>query len=76
VDFVVETPEGLVAVDVKSGATLRAKDRRGLLAFHDEFPDARLVALTDAPLHVREGPIAVEPAAAWLLRVVPGEALP
>ncbi len=76
VDFVVETPEGLVAVEVKSGPTLRPKDRRGLLAFHDEFPEARLVALTDAPLLAHEGPITVEPTADWLTRVVPGEALP
>lgn len=76
VDFVVETPGELVAIEVKSGTSLRPKDRRGLLAFHDEFPEARLVALTDAPLRGRDGPIAAEPVTDWLRRVVPGEALP
>ena len=76
VDFVVETPDGLVAIEVKSGSTLRPKDRRGLLAFHDEFPDARLIALTDAPLPGREGPIAVRPIAAFLAGLVPGEGMP
>ena len=76
VDFVVETPGELVAIEVKSGPSLRPKDRRGLLAFHSEFPEARLVALTDAPLRVRDGPISVEPVTDWLRRVVPGEALP
>ncbi len=47
VNFVVETPTGLSAVEVKGGHTLRRADRRGLPAFHDEFPEARLVALTD-----------------------------
>ena len=52
----VETPGELVAIEVKSGTSLRPKDRRGLLAFHDEFPEARLVALTDAPLRVSDTP--------------------
>ena len=38
VDFVVETDIGLLVVEVKSGHTLRAAYRRGLLAFHDESP--------------------------------------
>ena len=48
VDFVVETSDDLIAIEVKTGSTLRPADRRGLLAFHDEFPTARLLALTDA----------------------------
>ena len=76
VDFVVETPDGLVAIDVKSGHTLRPADRRGLLAFHDEFPDARLIALADVPLTQQQGPITVFPLAEFLLGIVPGGALP
>jgi len=55
VDFIVESPHGLVAIEVKSGCTLRPKDRRGLLAFHDEFPEARLIARTDSPLQAVKG---------------------
>ena len=76
VDFVVETPGGLVAIEVKGGTSLRPRDRHGLLAFRDEFPEARLVALIDAPLRGLDGPISVEPVTDWLKRVVPGGALP
>ena len=76
VDFVVETPDGLTAVEVKSGRTLRPADRRGLLAFHDEFPDATLVGLADVPLPARQGPIGVMPLLTFLSGVVPGVALP
>ena len=76
VDFIVESADGLVAIQVKSRSTLRPKDRRGLLAFHDEFPEARLIALTDASLPGREGPIAVRPIAAFLSGLVPGEVMP
>ena len=75
VDFVVESTDGLLAVEVKSGSTLRPADRRGLVAFHQEFPDARLLALTDGPVALRRGPIAEEPLADFLRRVVPGQPL-
>ena len=75
VDFVVETADALTAIEVKSGATLRPADRRGLLAFHDEFPEARLFALTDGLLPERQGPIAVEPLGAFLRCVAPGQPL-
>ena len=76
VDFVVETAAGLVAVEVKSGHTMRPVDRRGLLAFHDEFPNARLVALADVPMRQQQGPITIFPLAAFLLGIVPGAPLP
>jgi predicted AAA+ superfamily ATPase len=76
VDFVVESSEGLTAIEVKSGTSLRPADRRGLLAFHDEFPDARLIALTDTALLRREGPIETRPLADYLAAIVPGDSLP
>lgn len=76
VDFVVETTDGLVAIEVKSGRTLRPADRRGLLAFHDEFPDATLIALADVGVPERQGPITVIPFASFLTGIVPGSALP
>jgi len=75
VDFVVETPDQLIAIEVKSGTTLRPADRRGLLAFHEEFPDALLMALTDAPLPARHGPIREESVDGFLRRLVPGQTL-
>ena len=76
VDFVVETSDGLVAIEVKSGHMLRPADRRGLLAFHDEFPDAQLIVLTDSPLRQQHGPISIFPLVEFLLGVVPGAPLP
>ena len=72
----VETSDGLVAIDAKGGHTLRLADRRGLLAFHDEFPDARLIVLTDSPLKQQQGPISIFPLADFLLGIVPDAPLP
>lgn len=76
VDFVVEHGDHLIGVEVKSGTVLRPADRRGLLAFHDEFPDARLLILADVSLRERHGPIEVLPIASWLRGVIPGVPLP
>ena len=76
VDFVVEQGEQLIGIEVKRGRSVRPADRRGLLAFHDEFPDARLILLTDAPLRERHGPIEVVPLERWLRGVDVGAALP
>ena len=76
VDFVVETSDGLVAIEVKSGHTVRPADRRGLLAFHDEFPDARLILLTDHPVRQQQGPINIVPLAEFLRGIIPGTPLP
>ncbi len=76
VDFVVEVGDELTAIEVKSGSVLRPSDRRSLLAFHDEYPDARLLLLCDAPLRERQGPIDVAPIDQWLREVIPGSPLP
>jgi uncharacterized protein len=76
VDFVIETADGLVAIEVKSGHALRPADRRGLLAFHDEFPEARLLLLADVALAQQQGPIRVAPIGDFLRGIVPGQALP
>ena len=73
VDFVVETADEPVAVEMKRGRTMRPADRRGLLAFHDEFPEARLIAVTDAEVAERDGVIPVLPVAAFLRAIVLGE---
>ena len=76
VDFVVDAGDALIAIEVKSGSTLRPADRRGLLAFHDEFPDARLLVLTDGAIPERQGPIQAVPLESFLRQVVPGDVLP
>ena len=75
-DFVVDAGDALIAIEVKSGSTLRPADRRGLLAFHDEFPDARLLVLTDGAIPERQGPIQAVPLESFLRQVVPGDVLP
>lgn len=76
VDFVVAHGDVLVAIEVKSGSVIRPADRRALLAFHDEFPDARLLLLADVPLRERHGPITVLPIEPWLRALEPGRSLP
>ena len=71
-----ETDIGLLVVEVKSGHTLRAADRRGLLAFDDEFPDARLVVLVDVAVKQQQGPITIFSLAEFLLGIEPGAPLP
>jgi uncharacterized protein len=73
VDFVVEDGETLTAVEVTSGSGSRPADRRGLLAFHDEFPEARLVLLADAPVRERNGPVDLVPIESWLRGLVPDQ---
>ena len=73
--FVVETDGGRLAVEVKSGHTLRPADRRMLLAFHEEFSGARLVALADVSMQ-QQGSIAIFLLAEFLLGIVPGAPLP
>ncbi len=75
VDFIVETPDGLIAVEVKSSAKVRPADRRALLAFHDEFPEAQLLVLSATALPARHGPVREESLDAFLKRVVPGQPL-
>lgn len=74
-DFVAESPDGLTAIEVKSGSILRPADRRGLPAFHDAFPDARLLALTNAALPTRQGPVEAAPLSAFFKSVVPEQPL-
>jgi predicted AAA+ superfamily ATPase len=76
VDFVLEHGDLLVGIEVTSGPGRRPADRRGLLAFHDEYPDARLVLLADVPHRERRGPIDVMPIGQWLQALVPTVALP
>ncbi len=76
VDFVVHTPNGLLAIEVKHTEQSRSSDRRGLLAFHDEFPDARLLMLTNTSIRATHGRIVELPCGDWLTRVVPGTPIP
>ena len=39
VDFVIERPEGVVAIEVKAGAGFGTRDVRGLVAFREEYGD-------------------------------------
>ncbi|MBU6366927.1 MAG: DUF4143 domain-containing protein [Gemmatimonadetes bacterium] len=76
VDFVVREGDALTAIEVKSGPGGRPQDRRALLAFGDEFPDARLVLLAQVPVRSRKGPIEVWPLETFLRGVRPGTTLP
>lgn len=47
VDFVVESPSNLFAIEVKSG---RRKDERGIAAFKERFPNARTLIVSEGVL--------------------------
>lgn len=63
VDFVIETPDRLIPVEVKSSSRVRPGDLRGLSAFQSEYgervPAAIVLYMGDETLWVREGVLAV-----------------
>jgi len=47
VDVVLETDDGVWAIEIKSGATIRPTELSGLRSFREDHPDARLVCVAD-----------------------------
>jgi len=47
VDIVLDTGNGVWAVEIKSGEVIRPSELRGLRAFRDDHPDARLLCVGD-----------------------------
>lgn len=69
VDFVLYGERGLVGVEVKRAARLRADDFAGLRAFQDEYPMAKSFLVYGGTKELREGKIHVFPIADFLRRV-------
>lgn len=69
VDFVLYGERGLIAIEVKRAAQLRASDFASLRAFADEYPMAKTFLVTGGSKEQREGKIQVFPIADFLQRL-------
>ena len=76
VDFVVYGPDTFSAFEVKHATVIRPKDLRSLKAFRDDYPEARVRLLYRGPDSLEIDGIRCLPCQDFLLRLMPGEALP
>lgn len=76
VDFVVYGRAGFWAIEVKNSASVRPADLRGLRAFHEDYPTARLVLLYRGNRRLRIDGISCMPCEAFLSELRPGRDLP
>ncbi len=76
VDFVVYGRHGFWAIEVKSSATIRPADLRGLKAFRDEYPEAGLRLLYRGEETLSMDEIRCLPCDEFLRDLVPGGTLP
>ncbi len=76
VDFVVETPDRLIAIEVKHGTGLMGAAFRGLRAFAERHPAGELIRAAPVSVPERHGTIRVIPLEGLLKACVPGSAFP
>jgi uncharacterized protein len=76
VDFVVYGPRVFVALEVKNALRVQASDLRGLRAFHEDYPEARVVLLYRGSERLRIDGIWCLPVEAFLRDLRPGRGLP
>ena len=76
VDFVIYGPEGFWAIEVKHSGNVRGKDLRGLKAFKEDYPDAKVRLLYRGNERLEIDGIPCLPCDSFLERVVPGTDLP
>jgi predicted AAA+ superfamily ATPase len=75
VDFVIYGAAGIVAVEVKNAAQVRAEDLRGLAAFGHDYPEAVRVLLYRGAYRERREGIWIVPVAEFLSHLRPNAAL-
>lgn len=71
VDFVIYGAAGIVAVEVKNAAQVRAEDLRGLAAFGNDYPEAVRVLLYRGTLRERRDGVWIVPVAEFLSHLRP-----
>ncbi len=76
VDFVLYGSDGLFALEVKSHARVFPKDLRGLKAFREDYPMARVALLHGGPRPLLIDGIPCLPCRDFLGALVPGDPLP
>ena len=75
VDFIVYGRGGFWAIEVKSTATVRAHDLRGLKTFRDDYPECRLLLLYRGSERLLIDGIPCVPVSDFLQRLRPGSVL-
>lgn len=76
VDFVVYGRDGFWAIEVKNSASVRPEDLRGLRAFHEDYPQARLALLYRGGRRLRIDGVSCLPCEEFLSELRPGRDLP
>ena len=76
VDFIVYGKDGFWAIEVKNHAKVHDADLRGLIAFGEDYPQAKRILLHRGSERRRSGGVLCMPCAEFLAGVVPGKALP
>ncbi len=76
VDFVVYGRAGFWAIEVKNSASVRPEDLRGLRAFHEDYPTARLALLYRGGRRLRIDGVSCLPCEEFLSELRPGRDLP
>jgi predicted AAA+ superfamily ATPase len=75
VDFVVQAPGELVAIEVKHAARVRDSDLTSLRAFADDYPEARTVLLYRGTERLKEKNVLCVPVESFLARLHPQRSL-
>jgi predicted AAA+ superfamily ATPase len=75
VDFVVYGEDGFWAIEVKNGATVSPKDVNGLLAFQDEYPEAKTLLLYRGRQRIMQKGVLCMPCDEFLCQLQPDSPL-
>jgi len=76
VDFVIYGRDGFWALEVKSRGTVCPEDLRGLRAFAQDYPSAKLALLYRGPRRLRVEGVSCVPCEEFLRKLRPGKDLP
>jgi len=75
VDFVLYGPKDIYALEVKHTQTIRSSDLKGLKAFKEEYPDAKLLYLYRGKTRLKKNDILCLPCEEFLSRLHPEKSL-
>ena len=76
VDFIVYGPSGFWAIEVKHGSTIRPRDLKGLRAFGEDYPEAKLRLLYQGSEPLERSGVLCLPCESFLLGIEPNQPLP
>ena len=71
IDFIVSNPKCFLAIEVKNGSTIHPADLRALEAFHEDYPEAKLILLYRGKRRYKEREILCLPVDEFLLNIHP-----